>query len=135
MLSWLNIIFSQPFYGRQKRLSKSRKANSKKEFFESFERVGIEKEAASLVWNALMNEAVFDGFLPAPDDDLLYTYGIVDDDLDELVIELLNQYKCKLPLSSDIEKMSPVRTVYDLVCFLSEIKKRNMTELGSIGSK
>jgi hypothetical protein len=58
-----------------------------------------------------------------PNDRLYEKYGIVDEDLDELVIDVARSHNLELPGSTDYWK-EPVLTVADLINFVSTFKAR-----------
>lgn len=85
-----------------------RKNCGRDDFIQRLERA---PDIAAEVWSALSREAVIEGFTPHPDDDLLKVFGLADEDLDELVLELLERCGCRVPNPSETAKMPAVRTV------------------------
>ena len=80
-MSSLKFVFGMPFSLRQRRLAKGRPSMSKQEFVDRTASSEIGKAAASMVWEKLRDVAIVDTFAPYPDDDLLRTYGLADEDL------------------------------------------------------
>lgn len=74
----------------------------REDFIQHFEHA---PDIAAEVWSALSHEAVVEGFKPHPDDDLLQVFGLADEDLDDLVLELLERCHCRVPHPSETDKM------------------------------
>jgi hypothetical protein len=68
-------------------------------------------------------EAVVEGFKPHPDDDLLQVFGLADEDLDDLVLELLERCHCRVPHPSETAEMPAVLTVADLFAFVEMMRR------------
>lgn len=52
-------------------------------------------------------------------DDITDVYGMVDEDFDDAVRELLSDCKCRIPSSAEAKASPRLHTVADLVTFLS----------------
>lgn len=77
-----------------------------------------EAKEAEEMWKSLRKVSFSEDFCPAPDDDLLAMYGLVDEDLDEIIVDALNNLGYRVPLPSEIVGMEPLRTVRCAVRFL-----------------
>lgn len=89
------------------------------EFLQPF---GTDRDIAEQVWDSLRAEAVVAEFKPKPDDDLLWVFGLADEDLDELVLHLLRHFGCRVPDPTETEGMRPVRTVSDMILFVASMR-------------
>jgi hypothetical protein len=96
-----------------------RTSHSRAEFTSEFP--GTE-DIAQHVWTVLRANAVVDDFRIDPNDELLYVFGLADDDLDELVLNLLRDCGCRIPSPAETAGLPPVRTVSDLIGFLSKMR-------------
>lgn len=115
VVKMLNAILLWPLWRRQSLAMTKRSASSQESFIAHFPKARVE---AVEVWNALREIAVVDGFPPDPKDDLLKMYGLVDDDLDEMLEEILVRLNYRLPTPEDTHGAEPVNSVEDAVEFL-----------------
>jgi hypothetical protein len=60
-------------------------------------------------------------------DEIGAVYGIIDDDLDEMVIKVVRKCGRKLPGQAALDTMEPIRTVGDLVRFVASCPMRATT--------
>lgn len=72
------------------------------------------------VWNRLIKDCSINGFKPHPADELCRVYGLVDEDLDDLVLELLENCNRGRPRQNDLLGREPIKNVKDLVYFISD---------------
>ena len=70
----------------------------------------------------MQREAVVENFRVAPSDDLFEVFGMADDDVEELVLELLGRFDCRVPAPSETKQMPEVRTASDVVGFVAEMR-------------
>lgn len=56
------------------------------------------------------------------DSDLYKSFGIVDDELDQLVLEVSEKSHLQLPSPAESAGLPPVRTVKDLLLFLNGLQ-------------
>jgi hypothetical protein len=96
---------------------------SKSDFVQHF---GQEADIAEEVWSSLSRDAAVDGFKPMPGDDLIEVFGLADEDLDDLVLELLQRCRCRIPTPSETAGMSPVQNVGDVVAFVTKMRQPNL---------
>lgn len=120
-------LLQQPFLSRQERLRQTRSANGPVDFAEVFPNATA---IAAEVWARLRSVAVVDEFPVHPDDDLTFVYGLADDDLDSLCLDLLRRCGCRIPDPKETAKLSPVRTAADLVKFLAAMQAEIGDESG-----
>lgn len=122
--SVLQKILDWPFRGRQLDAMKTREDYTKSNFQEHLSNAGGDSEIIEEVWTILTGHAI-DGFKPKPEDNLQYIFGLAEEDLDEdVILELLKTYSCRIPNESELASMKPVDTVQDLVIFVSALKPR-----------
>lgn len=120
ILDRLKSLVERPFSASQKRLMMDRSHYSKEEFLQQFPN---DMAIASHGWDALVQEAVIEGFKPKTTDNLLQVFGLVDDDLDELALKLLTDCGCRIPTPSETLKMQPIQTVGDLIHFILQMRQ------------
>jgi hypothetical protein len=121
-LKWIKSRLEWPFRQRQSRLMLNRTSYTQADFVEYFQTRGVDAEVAATVWRALAGEAAVEGFTPMPQDSLQTVFGLVDDDLEELVLSILRHTDRRIPSRSETATMPPVRTVEDLVGFVNTMK-------------
>ena len=115
-MSFLKFVFGMPFSLRQRRLESRRPPMSKQEFVERVASSEIGKSAASKVWEKLLDAAAINTFIPYPDDDILYTYGLADEDLDEdIILEILDALNRAVPSKHALRISGPIKSAADIV--------------------
>ncbi len=124
MISKINLrALEWPFYGRQKEIMTDRSACKKSDFVDYFIDIGIDEIVASAIWARLVEAAAFDGFMPHPEDDLEWVYGLAEEDLDEdLVLALIEQFGGYVQCEKELEAENPLKTVRDMVIYISRMK-------------
>jgi len=117
-------IFEWPFRGRQRRLMQDRGSYTRAEFAAFFTARGIPQQIADEVWDALAAVAAVQDFRPKPEDDLVKTFGLADEDLDEdIVLPMLERCGCRIPSADEVSRMKPLQTVGDLVEFIARMRR------------
>ncbi|MEX2963688.1 hypothetical protein [Microbulbifer sp. TYP-18] len=111
-----HLIVEGPFDDRQKATIPSREKYQKKDFINYFD---CRSDIPSIVWDKLVKEESIKGFKPCPKDEVSFMFGLADEDLDEFIVSVLNTCNITIPRSSEVENMNPVRTVEDIVVFVS----------------
>ena len=122
MTRWLSVLFrllQHPLASRQRRLVGERAWLTEDRFVSHFPN---SSDIASEVWRSLQREAVVENFRVAPSDDLFEVFGMADDDVEELVLELLGRFDCRVPAPSETKQMPEVRTASDVVGFVAEMR-------------
>ena len=109
-----------PWSIRQRRRMQQRERYELSDFMRHF---GREPDIAEEVWNSLSREAVVEGFKPRPEDDLLKVFGLADEDLDDLVLNILERCRCRIPSPAETAGMPAVRTVADLFVFVEQARR------------
>jgi hypothetical protein len=113
-------ILEFPFRGRQKRARRCRDDVTKETFIQALVLDEGSKEAASLLWDLLVDSAVIPDFRPLPDDKLLWLYGLADEDLDEdIILRIFNELKITPPSSQITEAVGEIRTPRDILRLVS----------------
>lgn len=79
---------------------------------------------ASRTWDALEPWCKSKPPLIDPDASLYQTFGIVDDDLDELSSDVISDLAGRPPETMDAEDLPQIKTVADLVRFSYEVVQR-----------
>lgn len=89
---------------------------SEQEFVDRTASSEIGKSAASMVWEKLRDVAIVDIFISYPDDDLLRTYGLADEDLDEdIILEILKALNRTVPGEDALHMIGPIELPVDIV--------------------
>lgn len=114
MLNMLRRLLSWPFLQRQERLLRTRQGYGREDFLVE---LGPDCAAAE-TWAVLREQAEARGFKPMPEDHLGSVFGLADDDLDEVGLELLRRCGCRIPPPEETSTMPRVETVADLVAFI-----------------
>jgi hypothetical protein len=123
LTAWAVRMFQWPFLGRQRRLMRDRGSYTRADFAAFFTARGVPQQITDEVWNALVAEAAVEDFRPKPEDDLIKTFGLADEDLDEdVVLPLLERCGCRIPAADEVSALGPVATVGDLVGFIARLK-------------
>ncbi len=98
--------------------------DSKERFLDYFSEQGISVSIALSVYNDIYNGHLFKRPVK-PDDDLYKAHGIVDEDLDDLVLETAEANNLKVPVSTNYWQ-KPIITVEDLVQFLASFSPKDI---------
>lgn len=112
---WIGDMAEWPWSVRQRHRMQERQRYGVTDFIQHF---GREPDIAREIWEALSKEAVVEGFKPKPEDDLLEVFGLAEEDLDDLVLNILERCQCHIPSPSNTASMPYVRTVADLFAFV-----------------
>jgi hypothetical protein len=83
-------------------------------------RAGVSEELALLVYETLIDS--YRVKQVTIDADLYRAFGIVDDELDQVVVEVAEKAGLQLPGAAETAGMPPVRTVKDLLLFLNGLR-------------
>lgn len=75
------------------------------------------------VYTAVQHQSSVPKFPVRATDSLSEVYGIVDEDLDDLVGALIKECGCRLPTREDKQSLPPIRTVADVVSYLERLSK------------
>ena len=117
-------VLQWPFRGRQERLMKDRDSYTRSDFSQFFLARDVPQKIVDEVWDALVEAAVVTEFRPKPEDQLLKTFGLAEEDLDEdVVLPLLKSCGCRIPTSDEVAHLKPLETVADLVEFVSRLRQ------------
>jgi len=106
---------------RQHQLARSRSGRGFEEFAGHFPPESYPRDKLRAVYEYFQSLQFVENFPVDPNDDLYKVYGLADEDLDDAVFELAERYGKKSPTDADLEGQPPVRTVADLVRFLSRL--------------
>ena len=107
MLIWLKDYFIQ----------RHRKEDRAEKFTEHFARLGVSVSLAAAVRGYLRSWMSDDGFPVRPEDDLHLIYGMVDEDLDEMIIKLSMENDLEIPEDTTYFP-KPIATVDDVIRFI-----------------
>ena len=110
-------IVEGPFQKRQKDTFDERAEYNKESFVNHF---NLPKEISGAVWDILCSDESVEGFKPHPTDDLAFMFGLADDDLDEIILNILSSSGRKFPTQEAANKIAPLINIEDLVVFLSQ---------------
>lgn len=117
-------ILQWPFRSRQQRLMADRVLYTRSEFAQFFLERDVPRPIVDETWNALVEAAVIPGFRPKPEDELLATFGLADEDLDEdVVLRILERCGCRIPTPDEVMHSRPFKTVADLVEFATRMSQ------------
>lgn len=118
--NWISKIIDMPFGSRQSKVMKCRKQKDKQYFLSLYEAKNITPIITSVVWDELVINNAIKGFCLSPTDDIVYMFGIADDDLEDLVIDLIDRCDKNIPSEKDLANMPAIETVNDLIVFISQ---------------
>ena len=105
-------------------IAKMREGKKFDDFLEYFSRESIPKTICYQVYSYLQNiDSNFNNFPIYPTDNLGLVYGICDEDLDEMVLELIDLLGYQIPTRNILRQMKPVKTVEDLIKFLASLQE------------
>ena len=69
----------------------------------------LERQAAGLLWDKLIEIAIVPDFRPSPDDNFLHIYGLADEDLDEdVILAILKSLKRVPPAEAVMTEIGPI---------------------------
>lgn len=109
---------------QQQQLARIRSGQGFEEFAAYFPTENYPRDRLHEVYTYLQKLQFIKNFPVDPNDDLDKVYGLWDEDLDDAVSELAEQWRKKPPAEVDLEGYPPVRTVADLVRLLSRLPPR-----------
>ena len=110
---------------RQLQLAKARSGRGFEEFARYFPAESYPRDKLRVVYEYFQNLQFVKNFPVDPNDDLYEVYALCDEDLDDAVFELAERYGKKTPTDAGLEGQPPVRTVADVVRFLSRLPSKN----------
>jgi hypothetical protein len=117
-------IIEGPFGGRQLKLMSSRKNYSQQQFTDYFISLDVTNNLSNIVWNELRAESSIDNFKPSPDDNIVFVFGLYEEDFEEFLVNLADRCDKKLPSESELKNMAAINTVQDLIIFLSKCEDK-----------
>jgi hypothetical protein len=125
--AWLVLVVAGTISirARTRRIAASRSGESFHTFRVSFDQDDAPPEVLRAVY-AKLQEWCLDAvaaFPVGPDDDVGRVYGMVDEDLDDVVLEVLATCGRRLPAEERVRRMQPVVTVRDFVRFVARCPK------------
>ena len=101
----------------------SKNEDNKESFLEYFSKQGISLSLALSVYDDIYNGHLFKRPVN-PGDDLYKMHGIVDEDLDDLIIEIAEANNLKVPLNTDYWQ-NPVTTIEDMIFFIASFSPKD----------
>jgi hypothetical protein len=107
---------------RDRKLAEERSGQGFNEFASYFSADGIPLYRLRDVYAYFQNWQSVDDFPVRPEDVISKVYGMFDEDLDDAAHELAKTWRVKFPDPDELQQMPPVRTVADLVRFLSRCR-------------
>lgn len=120
-MSVLGFLLAFPVSYRQRVLAKQRPPMSKAQFVESIKETGGDAGVAAVVWDAIVDFGIEPGFSLYPDDDLLKTIGMAEEDLDEDVITATCQsLGRRVPTQDLVDRFGRVDTIRDVVQLIGQ---------------
>ncbi len=117
MSAWWQWIPS--FDKRQRELAAARQHYGKSDFVKHFT---ADSDIASEAWDRLMSEATVPGFRPFPSDNLLFVFGLAEEDLEDVLLDLLQAFGFRVPSPEETAAMEPIESVEDLVRFIAKFR-------------
>jgi hypothetical protein len=111
---------------RLKRIAASRAGETFETFRSSFEADEAKPEILRVVhgkFQAWVSGEV-SGFPVRADDNIADIYGMVDEDLDDTILEILAECGRQSPPDEELRRMTPLVTVRDLVLFVASSPSR-----------
>ena len=112
----IKFLLEWPLSARQLGLASSRQPIIRERFVAELASTETGKAAADLLWDKLNDAKVCDEFVPYPDDDLLWTYGLADEDLDDdIILAILVAVTANIPDEPFLKRFGPVDTPRDII--------------------
>ncbi len=112
-------LIKGPFDSRQLEVLSGRSHFDKQQFADHFLPIKVEENIPNSVWDILVSEHSIEGFKPFPSDDIIYMYGIADEDFEDFVSDLIELCDREFPAKKELDCMDPIESVFDLVKFIS----------------
>lgn len=109
---------------RDAKTAASRSGDSLEDFIDHFSKEEVPKQIVVEAYQSLQAWQGVKDFPARHDDDLYQVYGIWNEDLDDLIIELAQRCGCETPTTDAVAELAPVRSVEDLVRLLEHFYKR-----------
>lgn len=109
---------------------RNRKEDKTEDFMNYFVSEGMSEALVRSVYNYVQKWMGSNGFPVRPRDDIAKIYGIVDEDLDEMVVEIAEANNLVLPLETDYWQ-KPVETVEDLIRFIASFREKTIMDENS----
>jgi len=82
--------------------------------------------AASRLWDLLVDAAVIEDFRPMPDDHFHWLYGLAEEDLDDdIILRLIDEMKIHRPEPKSVEDLVEISSPRDLIRLLSKLSSNN----------
>jgi hypothetical protein len=97
---------------------RNRRGDKKEDFIDYFVSQGISESLALSVYHYLQNWVNFKDFPVRPQDNIDDIYGIAEESLDDLIIEIAESNNLEIPSNTDYWG-KPVVTVEDLIRFIA----------------
>ncbi len=104
---------------RTRRIAASRPGENFDTFRSSFRPDEAPEDLLRIVYATFQQSSVVAAFPVRADDDIGDIYGMVDDDLDDTILEVVAGSGRVLPPVEQLRRMRPVVTVRDLVSFIT----------------
>ncbi len=115
-----------PWYRRQKALAKERPAISRDEFVARVSTTDLGRHSAGLLWEKLEEAKVVENFHPYPLDDLLHTFGLAEEDLDEdIILAIIKAVGSIIPSRKLLKEFGPIETPLDIVKLIEMANRGN----------
>ena len=107
---------------RVREIANSRRGKGFDDFATYFSALGIPRVKLFQVYLYFQDIQPVKNFPVFPTDDLYKVYGLADDDLDETVVDLAEQWGAVLP--ARLDGLGPVCSVEDLVLLLNRLPRK-----------
>lgn len=121
------LVFGMIFFRlKDYMIRRKRKEDKKENFLIYFVDKGISEPLVLSVYQYLQNWMSLSDFPVRPKDNIADVYGIVDEDLDDLIIEVAEINNFEIPANTNYWQ-EPVITVEDLILFIVSFPKKKFT--------
>lgn len=115
-MSFITDLLHFPFKGRQEKACQDRSGLTKRDFVTSLVNSQEDESAANLLWDFLVDAAVVKNFIPHPDDNFLWMYGLAEEDLDEdIILEILKRLGIDPPTPGIVDEVGEVTSPKELM--------------------
>ena len=104
----------------QERLASSRPIISKEQFVDALVSTGARADVSECIWELVASSVLFKGFSPYPDDSLLYTLGIAEEELEiDMISDTCRALALQLPSQDLIDQFGPIETPRHVALLIS----------------
>lgn len=127
-------LIVSPLARRQRKLALGRQSLTELDFVNQVSSNALGRAAASLLLRKLTERVFCEEFSPYPNDDLLLTYGLAEEDLDiDVVLDIIKTVKCPMPSREVLASIGPITTPHDIIRLIEASALADAADCGTRG--